>query len=896
MTDAIQPALHPLLLLESEVAGPAGDRTLMDCFAAQLARRKDAVAVRDDTGEITYLQLDGAANQVAHALRRVSTHPSSMPVALLLESGMAQVTGIVGVLKAGHAYLPLDPHQPPARLQAILDDSGATLLVYSAGYAEQVGRIKSGQVTALALEGCSDLPRDDTGSNCSPDDPAYLLYTSGSTGTPKGVLISHRAAVHNVRQQARILDPGTPLRMAGLLSPAHGLAASLLFLCLLTGGTYMPFDLNKNGLRACASWLRDQRINLIRATPTIVLRIFDALAAGRSLPDLRYIWLGGEPVHRGDIERMWPRVAPRSRIVVGFASTETHAICELVIERDTALEEGVLPVGHPVTGKIVHILDDLGREVAAGETGEVWVESRYLADGYWRDASLTAARFESSDGETGMRRYRTGDMARRRSDGQIELRGRRDDQLKIRGFRVQPAETAAALRGLPGVKEAAVVVDRGHATPRLAGYVVAETQRGLDSMQIREELRDRLPDYLVPARIEIVDTLPFTGTGKLDVDALRAYDGPTVVADPDAAARTRTEAILLSSVRKLLPGSSIDLEQDFFSAGGDSLTAVALLARVEQIFQVNVPLGEFAAKPNLRWLGSRVESLRADPAHVAKDTCLEALVDDHPGAPLYLVPGGGGSEIELFLAYADLTAALGRERPVYGFRATSPDGRLIAGNTITQIVASFTRELREVQPSGPYTLLGDCGGGLIALEMGRRLIAAGEKVSLVLVDTDPSPPKPGIYRWVRHRIHRSGNTLRALRTRAAHHWRATAGMSWSERGAYLFVRSRSAARLVREQYQNTYHPERDVSRRIAAAREAYKQLILKFRPRPYPGPVTVLLSEDYLPLADAWRRSAQHGLRIVPLSGDHHSSHRLHAEQAARCIIDNFAPPEQSGA
>lgn len=878
--------------LTSSSAHDLSECSITECFAKQVETNGERTAVQLNGKQISYIDLDRFSNRIAHAICARSNDTAHLPVALLAEPGPEYAAAILGILKTGAAYLPLDPNQPVKRQSAILNNSTAYVLLHDAVHADRAHVLGEGRIVTIEIdsENCG-YPDHDPGLYVSPATPAYIIYTSGSTGTPKGVVVSHRTVVHNT-----LVNHGLVLtesdRSALCLSAAHGLSASVVFLTLLNGGVLLPFDMRRQGVSALVTWLRRERISLFKATPSIARLLIEAMDLGESLSDMRYFMLGGEPLYAEDIKQLWPYLGSQCRIVSGMSSTETKRICQFIIDRSTHIDDGVVSVGYPVIGKRIRIVDESGSDVAPGTIGEMWVQSRYLADGYWRDPTLTQERFVPVEGFDEERQYHTGDLARIRPDGAIELCGRQDLQIKIRGFRVQPAETAAALHGMSGVQDAVVLHEPiDDITYRLVAYVVI-TNAALDTDLIRSRLTELVPDYLVPARFVIVEALPLTESGKVDLVALQQLDaGDNRDAATIPVGCTRTGRIVLNTIRNLLHNDAIHLDDDFTSAGVDSLSAAALLVRVEQIFQVNISLGDLFAESTFAALVARIERLRAYPAasRSGQDTLIVPLTTESNGLPIFLVPGGGGGEIELFLAYDELVGELGYLHPVYGIRATTPDGRLAVGRCIEAMVETLIPALRAVHPHGPYILLGGCYGGLLALELGRQLLQEDERVVVLLLDTFiPGRRLRGWRAW-----QNSGQrNLRRIRTaigRLQHHWTLARQWHGRQRMEYLLGRLSAAPRLVKEAgVRNPYHSEPAVAQRIAAARTAYKEALYRHQLRPYPGSVTLILSEDNPKLTRApnWHKYVSGELRLRTIIGDHHSSIRAHAPVTARVISE----------
>ncbi|MBN6039847.1 non-ribosomal peptide synthetase [Amycolatopsis sp. 195334CR] len=591
---------------------PAGPRrTLPELFTAQAARTPDAPAVPG----LTYRQLDERANRFAHHLLSVGARGKL--IALSLERGPDQAVAILGTWRAGCAYLALDPHHPETRRRDLVEDSGAALVVDELIYADNA------EPPLVEID---------------PDDLAYLVYTSGSTGRPKGVRTPHAAAAEYLADYLGTrfgLGPGdTVLQLASLPFDA---AIRDLFGPLTTGARVVLLDHEHAAdPEAILDLIDREKVTcLLSVVPTLLRALLAAAGTGHG-QHLRLVLTAGEALDLADRARTREVFGGRPLVVNQYGPTEAtmtttaHAIVEGT--------EGPAPLGLPVAGARLWIVDRHGDLAPLGVPGEVWIGGSRLAQGYHHRPNLTAERFvpDPFAGVPGARAYRTGDLARWDGDGSLRFLGRLDDQVKIRGNRVEPAGVENVLRGLPGVGEAAVVATGNPV--HLAAYVTPAT---LDGDALRDALRGVLPEYQVPSWIQALAALPRTANNKVDKKALAALDAPVV---PSHEARTPTEAVLASLFDELLGAGGGD---DFFARGGHSLLAAQLAARIRRRFGVSLPLRTVLDTPTVTglaaWLdnqtGIEVAASASGPAGELTLT-QRAILDhsrEHPGTAAYHV-------------------------------------------------------------------------------------------------------------------------------------------------------------------------------------------------------------------------------------------------------------------
>jgi len=608
------------------------DLTVHELIAAQVARTPDAVALSFAGERWSYRALWEEAGRQAARLAALGVGPEVL-VAVRMERSPRMLEAVLGVLRAGGAYVPLDPAHPRERLAFILEDARVRVVV------------RDGAVEALTPGG--------GGATALPENLAYVIYTSGSTGRPKGVAVRHRGAVNYLATMAR--RPGISARdvVVALTTLAFDISVTELLLPLTAGARIELVGRETAGDAALlAAALESSGATMLQATPATWTMLLEGGWAGR--PGLRAL-CGGEALPRALAEKLLPRAGELWNV---YGPTETT-----VWASAHRVEPGTrpIPLGRPLGNTIFHLLGLWGELVPPGAAGELCIGGAGLARGYHGRPELTAERFVPDPfGGAGGRLYRTGDLARRLPDGLVEYLGRIDFQVKVRGFRIELGEIEAALRGHPAVRDAVAGVLAGPAgDPGLVAWVVLAPEAGIDNAQavLAGSLRERLPDYMIPADFVVLPAFPLTPTGKVDRRALPAPDrsrrdgGEGLVAP-----RTPVERALAAMWQELLGAGRVGVEDGFFELGGHSLLATRLRARVEQAFGVDLPLAEIFRHPVLAGLAARIEA-RVRPedegspvpvplprtdgggafplAFAQEHLCLDPLV---PGNPAWNIP------------------------------------------------------------------------------------------------------------------------------------------------------------------------------------------------------------------------------------------------------------------
>lgn len=590
--------------------------TLISCFEKQAAETPDRVAVTGASEQLTYRELDARAERLAEQLRSREVG-REVKVGLLLERTPRLVIAILAVLKAGGAYVPIDPAYPTERIAYIVADAALGVLVTEQALMRRLpGRVSRVVcVDALEPSAAPKGPRE----VALPDSLAYVIYTSGSTGRPKGVEITHRNVVRLFTSAAEWFRFGADDVWTLFHSAAFDFSVWELWGALLHGGrlVVVPYGVSRSPEDFLALLVRE-RVTVLNQTPS-AFRALQAQAV-RTAPALalRYVIFGGEALDLRALRPWFDRFGdeePQLVNMYGITETTVHVTVRPLTRDDL---RGGSVIGVPLSDLQLHVLDAGGAPVGDGETGEIYVGGAGLARGYLNRPELTAARFITLETLPGVRLYRSGDLARRLPDGDLEYLGRADQQVKVRGFRIELGEIETALAELSGV-HAAVVVARDHESgdKRLIAYVVGDPALRPSVVALREHAVGRLPAYMVPSAFVMLDRLPLTVHGKIDRAALPEppRERPEV-ATPYLAPRTPTERMIAAVWRHVLRLERVGIDDVFTELGGDSLDLVAVVEELHRQGRAKVTVADFFQHPTVAALAAHLDG-RASPELLA---------------------------------------------------------------------------------------------------------------------------------------------------------------------------------------------------------------------------------------------------------------------------------------
>ncbi|WP_432021789.1 amino acid adenylation domain-containing protein [Streptomyces parvus] len=723
-------------------AAPEG--TVTTLFEARAALAPDAIALRSGATTLTYAELNRRANRVAHTLTGLGIGPESF-VALALPRSADQITALLGVLKAGAAYLPVDPDYPAARVRAMLDDARPALLVTRRDTLGALPAPLPGDTRVLTLDEPGTAAAIEAAAGTDPTDadrtaplrhdhPAYLIFTSGSTGRPNGVIVTHTGTANLAARQIERFRVGEGDRMLQFASPSFDAAFSEVCTALLSGAELVLAD--KDELtpgRPLAELLTRHRITHVTLPPAAL-----PLLPPEALASVTTLVTAGDALPR-DAVRRW---GPGRRLVNAYGPTEA-TVCATMSEPLTGDDEPT--IGGPLGGARVHVLDDRLRPVPPGVTGELYIGGPGLARGYAGRPGSTAARFVADPyGPPGGRLYRTGDLVRQDRDGRLHFGGRADHQLSVRGFRVEPGEIETVLVAHPAVAQATVALhDDGRGGRTLTGYVVSAEGHTADAAALRRHVAGALPAHMVPGAVVPLERFPLTPNGKLDRKALPA---PGFTTDPSGRTpRTPREELLCALFAEVLGLPRVGIDDSFFALGGHSLLAAGLIGRLHEALGAEIGLRSLFEAPTVAELAERLETDAGARGGGGEFDVLLPLRAGGEGPALFCVPAAGG----LGWSFAGLARHIPGRHPLYALQSPGLSDPRARNATVEETAARYVERVREVDPHGPYHLVGWSAGGLIAHEMAVRLRAEGAEVALLaaldaypLADTPVTPPDP----------------------------------------------------------------------------------------------------------------------------------------------------------
>jgi len=691
-------------------------------FEQQASIYPDRLAVKTMSAQITYRELNQAANRIARAILHFLGEKEA-PVALFLNQGTSLLAAILGVLKSGKAYVPMDISFPSSRNASIIEDSCPGLLITDKNTLPPAKHLINNTIQVLDISEVSSFSDENFNLTISPDTIAYILYTSGSTGQPKGVFQSHRNVLHNIMKYTNGLHISPDDRLTLLYSCSFGASVSDIFGALLNGASLFPFNLREEGMTALADWLMREEITLYHSVPTVYRHFIAALTGGERFPNVRLIKLGGETVLRKDLDLFKKHFDPGCIFHVGYGATEMNIIRQFFCNHETTVSNTIMPVGYAVEDTEIVLLDENGQEAGFRCTGEIVIKSQYLALGYWRNNKLTAESFMHDPKRGRERIYRTGDLGYMLPDGCLFHLGRKDLQVKIRGYRVELSEIEMALNEISTVKEAVVAAHEDcDSCKLLVAYVVQQEGAVLTAGELHTSLKDKLPAHMIPSKFIFMAALPLTPNGKVDRQALPAMADS--VPGPKAsfeAPRNTLEKQLTEIWKKVLNLQDLGITDNFFSLGGHSLLAVQLVSEVKKVTGHQMPVNTLFQSPTIEQLAETIR--KGDWSEQTSSP-----VKINPGAP----------KVPLFWVHDMFLAKhLEPDQPLYVVRHWIPDEEITSLNTVGERAAHYLKEVRSVRPKGPYVLGGYCFSSVVALEMARQLIQQGEEVSFLFL-VEPS--------------------------------------------------------------------------------------------------------------------------------------------------------------
>ncbi|MFR9752328.1 amino acid adenylation domain-containing protein, partial [Nocardia sp. 004] len=712
------------------------DATLLSLFDAQVARTPEAQAVRFGDTVLSYAEFDSRVRSLAVELIRRGVGPETL-VAVAMRRGVELVVAIYAVLRAGGGYVPIDPDHPAERSEYVLDSAAPScVLTTTADAFDTATGVPVVTVDTLHLPSDQEsLPRD----YVHPDAVAYVIYTSGSTGRPKGVLISHRQMINQLRWAQSVYPHDGGDVVLHKTSITFDISAWELFWPLHTGAAIVIAAPDGHRDPAYLSRvINENSVTTVHFVPSMLEAFLDPVVnPNAEYPSLRRVFAAGEALS-GEVAAAFAAAVPDATLANWYGPAEATVVTDSVV-RDTAAAS--IPIGVPVANTGVLVLDRHLRPVPPGAAGELYIAGVQVARGYLGAAALTAERFVAHAG--GTRLYRTGDIVRWR-DGVLDYLGRSDFQVKLRGQRVELGEIETVLGGYHQVRHAAVAVHRGAAGDQLIAYVVAVPDTDIDESDLLSHARSALPSYMVPSAVVVLEQLPLNANGKLDRKALPA---PLPAARPYRAPSTSLEQTVLDVFGEVLDLGAeyrIGMDDDFFALGGNSLVATRAVSRLRVLTGAEVRVQWFFTDSTPAALAGRILAVLADEHDydLESNAALGVLLpirtrvphDTTAAEPLFCLHPMYG----LSWCYAGLARYAPANTPIFGLQSPALSEEDYLPVSLAEMAHRYVREIRAVQPQGPYRLLGWSLGGVLAHAVATELQADGAEIELLaMLDSHP---------------------------------------------------------------------------------------------------------------------------------------------------------------
>jgi len=708
------------------------EKTLSGLFEERVFKSPGSIAIQKGDTSMSYNELNKLANRLAHFLIADGVLPQDN-IGLLVSRDFDMIIGMLAILKAGAAYVPIDPEYPVDRQEYIFNQSSLKLVISNNDYPLK-GLIGAKRFQKINF--CAPNADDDSnpGLNISSSQLAYTIYTSGSTGRPKGVMIEHHSVVNLVSWVNDTFHVGADDRQLFITSMCFDLSVYDIFGILAAGGTVVIAE-NKEiqDVRILQKMLLKHDITFWDSVPTTMdylVRNLEQEQEDYRHPGLKTVFLSGDwiPV---DLPARIKKFFPKAQVVSLGGATEATIWSNYFIVEQTMNNWKSIPYGRPINNNFFYILDEQLQPVPMGEAGDLYIGGVGVARGYANDPEKTKASFvpDPFNSALGGIMYRTGDLGRMMPDFNMEFLGRKDNQVKVSGFRIELGEIESVLNSSEAVRNAVVLAkDDAEGKKQLVGYVVPNNGKFVRESVI-SYLKTKLPHYMVPAIWIEMDKLPLTSNGKIDRNSLPAFDDSAAAKKKFSAPSTETEKILAGIWKECMGLAKCGIDDNFFALGGHSLMAVQILSKLERMVGKSFQLAVLFKYPDIRSLAAFIDQDR-------KEAEYKSLVPIKPSGskpPLYVIHGEGLN----VLNFSNLVGYMDKERPVFGLQAKGLDGTDEPLDNLSEIAAFYMSEIIRHNPTGPYLLAGYSFGGYVAVEIQRQMSLIGKEVHmLIMFDTD----------------------------------------------------------------------------------------------------------------------------------------------------------------
>ena len=688
------------------------DKTLVDLFEEQVTKNPENLAVFFESQTLTYQQLNQKVNQLANYLIHNYLIKPDILIGICVERSLEMILGVLGILKASGAYVPIDPNYPPERIKLMLENSEISVLLTQSFLLDKLplNQLKH-QVICLDKEVFAEELTDNPNPQSTPDNLAYVIYTSGSTGQPKGVMIEHKAIVNLALGWVETFQVHNHSRLLQFGSFSFDLSMAEIATTFVTGAClYLAHKETLLPSQSLVDFLTQHKITHSFLSPSAL-----SVLPNASLPHLQCITVGGE-VCTAELVSKW---GTGRSLYNCYGPTESTVTAAIYLCQPNGKKP---PIGKPISNLHIYILDVNNQSLPPVIPGELCIAGVGLARGYLNRPEITAQKFIEIElfGQS-ERIYKTGDLARWNTEGNLEYLGRIDEQIKLRGFRIELGEIESILLQHPLVKEAAVLLYKTETNQSLIAYVTGITNHL--SIELKNQLKSRLPDYMIPAQIVVLDELPLTPNGKINRKALPAPN--LEIEGLYTAPRNEVEQKLAQLWSAILERQEIGIHDNFFDLGGHSLLAVKLLNNIQQVFEQQLALSSLFQNPTIAQLAEQICNIGVQQSH--PDLLL--LQPQGNATSLFCLPGANGHGFY----FQDLATNLGNEHPVYGLETPGRDGLSLLPDSVELHASQLIEVLSQQQPKSPYILAGYSSGCAVAFEMASQLEQQGEKVELLAI-------------------------------------------------------------------------------------------------------------------------------------------------------------------
>ncbi|EGJ29281.1 MULTISPECIES: non-ribosomal peptide synthetase [Moorena] len=855
------------------------DKCVHQLFEQQVEKTPDAVAVVCDGEQLTYKQLNQRANQLAHHLLSLGVRPEAL-VGICVERSIEMVVGLLGILKAGGAYVPLDSNYPAERLSYILADSGVEVLLTQQ---ELLSSLPSHTARVVCLDSdwgtIEQHTQDNLELGVGSDNLAYAIYTSGSTGQPKGVLVEHKNVVRLFAATQSWYHFNANDVWTNFHSIAFDFSVWEIWGALFYGGrlVIVPYWISRDP-QSFYDLLCSENVTVLNQTPSAFRQLIQVEQSNNTQAqlNLRLVIFGGEALDLQSLKPWFEQYGDKSPQLVnmyGITETTVHVTYRPLTIND--LNSNGSAIGCPIPDLQMYILDENLQPVPIGVTGQMYVGGAGVTRGYLNREHLNNERFIPNpfNHKQESRLYKTGDLARYMPNGDIEYKGRIDNQVKIRGFRIELGEIEAVLGQHPAVGETVVVTRKDQSDQkRLVAYIVSEQEEELTSSQLRQFLKQKLPDYMIPSGFVFLEKLPLTANGKVDLRALPELDTSNRPQEAGFVSPRNSLELQLSQIWcNLLNVHPVGVKDNFFDLGGHSLLAVDLMARIKEQFGTDLPLATLFTEPTIEnqasLLVNTTENQSSSPlVPINKVGNLPALFCVHPV---------GGN----VLCYAELARYLGDNQPFYGLQSPGLFGESEPLTRIEDMASCYIETLQTIQPVGPYYLGGWSNGGIIAWEMAQQLSAAGEDVALLALIDSYSPvaidrPEQVDEQMLASSLAKDLGSVFGTELSIAVEELKQGGLE--EQLQHIL---REAKGL------NILPPEIGIEqmRKLFGVFQANLMAMYRYQPQPYSGRIALFCARELEAEDRGWHELAVGGLETYRIPGDHYTMMRSpHVEILAK--------------